>query len=362
MNAPHVFSRARRNPRRGAVIVLVLVTLLLAAFLLAAFIRRTGTELLADARAAERRQLRAEAYSALESLIAILAAERADTGTWYQPDPRWVELLEAGGYQPSAGRTVEVVLADESARISLPRADALTLQTALEGAGVVPADAERMAVVLLDWIRRGRADEPAVAEAPDYAGADPAYRPARRALRSWEELAAVQYDRPVFFAADGTPTTAYRVFREEFSLHAFNRTNLNTAPPGVLLTLGLGAAEVTALATHRNRPLDPTTPGYFRSVAEAATVIGPAADATRFGTEVAAFRVGITVRQGAIAYRLLAVVAARGAATAPEPAGEVGPADAQAVPAAERKRLDYPLAVLEIREDPEAPDLPASAL
>lgn len=362
MNAPHAFIRARRNPRRGAVIVLVLVTLLLAAFLLAAFIRRTGTELLADARAAERRQLRAEAYSALESLIAILAAERADTGTWYQPDPRWVELLEVGGYQPSAGRTLEVVLADESARISLPRADAVTLQTALEGAGVVPADAERMAVVLLDWIRRGRADEPPVAEAPDYASGEPAYRPARRVLRSWEELAAVQFDRPVFFDADGAPTAAYRVFREEFSLHAFNRTNLNTAPAGVLLTLGLDAAEVTALTAHRARPLDPATPDYFRSMADAAAVIGPAADATRFGAEVAAFRIGITVRQGAIAYRLLAVVGAPGAAAAPEAAGEVGPADAQAAPAAERKRLDYPLAVLEIREDPETPDMPASAL
>ena len=75
----------------------------------------------------------------------------------------------------------------------------------------------------------------------DYAGEDPAYRPARRALRSWGELAAVQLDRPVFFAADGSPTAAYRVFRDDFSLHAFNLPNLNTAPPSVLLTLGLGA-------------------------------------------------------------------------------------------------------------------------
>jgi len=351
-----------RDPRRGAIIVLVLVTLLLASFLLAAFIRRTGTELLADARAAERRQLRAEAYSALESLIAILSAERADNGTWYQPDPRWIALLETGGYRPSSGRTLDVVLADESARISLPRADAVTLQTAFEAAGVAPAEAERMAVVLLDWVRPGRADEPAVAEAPDYAGEDPAYRPARRALRSWEELAAVQLDRPVFFDAAGVPTAAYRVLREDFSLHAFNRTNLNTASASVLLTLGVGAPEVTALAAHRARPFDPQAPGYFRSVSEAAAVMGPAADATRFGTEVAAFRIGITVRQGAIAYRLLAVVAAPGAAAAPERGRETGPADAGAVPAVERKRLDYPLAVLEIREDPDASDLPSPAL
>ena len=351
-----------RDPRRGAIIVLVLVTLLLASFLLAAFIRRTGTELLADARAAERRQLRAEAYSALESLVAILAAERAATGAWHQPDPSWPALLESGVYAPAAGRTLEVVLADESAKISLPRADAVTLQTALESAGIVPADAERMAVVLRDWIRAGRADDPPVAEAPDYAGEDPAYRPARRALRSWGELAAVQLDRPVFFAEDGSPTAAFRVFRDDFSLHAFNLTNLNTAPASVLLTLGLGAAEVTALMDHRARSLDPTAPGYFRSVAEAGAVIGAAADGTRFGAEVAAWRIGITIRQGAIAYRLLAVVAAPGAATAPARAQETRPPDPGAAPPPEPKRLDYPLAVLEIREDPDPSEMPSPDL
>ncbi len=356
------YPNAAEDPRRGAIIVLVLVTLLLASFLLAAFIRRTGTELLADARAAERRQLRAEAYSALESLIAILGAERAETGAWHQPDPRWPALLEAGVYAPAAGRTLEIALADESAKISLPRADAVTLQTALEGAGVVPAEAERMAVVLRDWIRSGKADEPAVAEAPDYAGEDPAYRPARRALRSWGELAAVQLDRPVFFTEDGVPTAAFRVFCDDFSLHAFNLTNLNTAPASVLLTLGLGAAEVTALTEHRARPLDPEAPGYFRSVADAGAVIGAAADGTRFSAEVAAWRIGITIRQGAIAYRLLAVVAAPGAAAAQERAGEAGPADASAAPPTERKRLDYPLAVLEIREDPDPTEMPSPAL
>jgi hypothetical protein len=172
----------------------------------------------------------------------------------------------------------------------------------------------------------------------------------------------VQLDRPVFFDADGAPTAAFRVFRDDFSLHAFNVTNLNTAPASVLLTLGLGAAEVTALTEHRARPLDPAAPGYFRSVAEAGAVIGAAADGTRFGAEVAAWRVGITIRQGAIAYRLMAVIAAPGAAVAPERAEEAGPVDATAAPPTERKRLDYPLTVLEIREDPDPSELPSPNL
>jgi len=119
------------SAQRGAVIVLVLVTLLLASFLLMAFIRRSGTELLADARAAERRQLRGEAYSALESAIAMLAAQRDIDGSLFQPEDSWVEMLATTGYEPAKGLQVEIAFVDESGKISLPTADAVTLQTAL---------------------------------------------------------------------------------------------------------------------------------------------------------------------------------------------------------------------------------------
>ena len=64
---------ARRRFARGSVIVLVLLTVFLAAFLLTKFVQRAGTEMLADARAADQARLRREAYSALEVTLAVLA-------------------------------------------------------------------------------------------------------------------------------------------------------------------------------------------------------------------------------------------------------------------------------------------------
>jgi type II secretory pathway component PulK len=350
-----------RAPRRqrGAVIVLVLVTLLLASFLLAAFIRRTGTELLADARAAERRQLRAEGYSALESMLAVLAAQRAAEGALFSPDEYWAEALTDAGYAPAGGREVTIVFEDESGKISLPKADAVTLQTAMEASGVAAADAERMANSLLAWMREGGREEASDLDAPDYKANEPSYRPARRTLHSWGELAAVEMDRHIFFDESGTPTAVLRTFMQEFSLHSFQRTNLNTATANVLVTLGLGQAEADALMDHRARPRRPEEIGYFRSLTEAATVIGPAAAPDRFSSEIETLRINLTVRQGAVAFRLTVVVAAaaKGGATARStpPAAP----NANAAQPEERKRLDYPFAVMEIREDIEAPEPPA---
>jgi hypothetical protein len=142
-------------------------------------------------------------------------------------------------------------------------------------------------------------------------------------------------------------------------LHTFQRTNLNTATPNVLVTLGLGQAEADALMDHRARPRRPEEIGYFRSLTEAATVIGPAAAPDRFSSEIETLRINLTVRQGAVAFRLTVVVAAaaKGGATARStpPAAP----NANAAQPEERKRLDYPFAVMEIREDIEAPEPPA---
>lgn len=345
----------RKHGERGAVIVLVLVTLMLAAFLLSAFIRRSGTELLADARAAEQKQLRAEAYSALETTLAVLADFRAAEGGLHSPLQSWGEPLVDTGYAPAAGREVEVSFEDESARLSLPLATEAELQTVMEFSGVERNEAERLSNALHAWMRP--ADENAAVnfDVPDYSRAEPAYAPAHRPLRSWRELAAVEMDRRVFFDEEGRPTEILHAFTREVSLHSFRRVNLNSAGSGVLTALGLGAAEVGALDAHRTRPRRPGDLDVFRSLAEAATVLGGAAIPERFGATIEALRVNITVRQGSIVYRLSVVVAAGAGASAPRPRSEERAAAAAGTtaPGPERKVLNYPFSVLEIREDSE---------
>jgi hypothetical protein len=348
------------------VVVLVLVTLLLAAFLLTAFIRRSGTELLADARAAQQKDLRAEAYSVLETTLAVLADYRTAEGLLRSPAETWGDPLTDTGYVPSEAREVEVVFEDESAKLSLPNAAPEELQAAMEFGGVERNEAERLAGALHAWIREAPKEAALDLDAPDYSRAEPAYKPARRALRSWRELAAVELDRHVFFDEAGRPTAALEAFAREVSLYPFAKTNLNSARAGTLAALGLGAGEVQSLENYRERPKPKGETGVFRSLTEASTVLGAAVAGEKFGVGIEVLRIQITVRQGAIAYRLACVIATtasarQSTARRDQPGPTAGATGATTSPGPERKVLNLPFAVLEIKEGAEAPAEPPPA-
>src|ERR1043165_1535429 len=67
-------SNPRRDgkPRRGFVIVVVMVTMLFATAALLTFMEKASNDLLVEQRAATANRLRAEAYSALEVTLAVL--------------------------------------------------------------------------------------------------------------------------------------------------------------------------------------------------------------------------------------------------------------------------------------------------
>ncbi|HET7535672.1 MAG TPA: hypothetical protein VFJ90_04410, partial [Candidatus Didemnitutus sp.] len=307
------FLPASRRATRGTVAVLVLVTVALASFLLMAFIRRSGTELLADARAAERRQLRSEAYSALEATIAMLAAQREADGALHSPEEGWADLVSATGYVPKTGLQVEIGFSDESGKISLPQADAVTLETALENAGLDQGAAEKMSNAMLAWSRKGQPGDSTDTDSPDYTRNDPPYGPAHRPILSWSELGAIEMDRRIFYDEDGRATDVLRTFMRDFSLQSFQHSNLNTASATVLATLGLGTGPIDALENYRTQPKRSDQPSFFRSMAEAATVVGSAASLDHFSTSVEMLRINITVHRGAIVQRLTAVIAPPGA-------------------------------------------------
>lgn len=345
--------------QRGAVIVLVLVTVLLAAFLLAAFIRRSGTELLADSRASNMRSLRAEAYSALETTLAVLADQRAVEGSLRSPAEGWAEPLADTGYTPQPGREVEVSFEDESAKLSLPNASETEIQMMLEFAGAERNAAERLARTLRAWMHEAPKDAAADPDVPDYERADPAYRAAHRALRSWNELAAAEMDLHVFFDEAGRPTPVFEQFTREVSLLSFRHINVNSARPGALTALGLGSAEVQALEDYRVRPKSRGETGVFRSLTEAGTVLGPSLTGERYGVSIEALRVNVAVRQGGVVYRLSVVIASGAQASVPqrtpEPDATSTAGSNETAPPAERKALNYPFTVLEIRENAEPP-------
>lgn len=358
-------SSAQRDPRRfpgrtdaGSVILLVLVTVLLAAFMVTKFVDRAGTELLADARAGHLALLRREAYSALETTLAVLAEVRAIDQELHSPAQGWDRPLEYAGHQPGTGIVVETVIADESGKLSLPRTDAATLEALLVVLGLAPDQAERAADALLVWTRPEHLPVALELDGSNYERAPLPYHPARRPLRSFAELAAIEVVQDLFFDEQGRPNRLARDFMAHVSLYSFERVNLNAAPPAVLLTAGFPLAQVDAWSAHARRQNGTGGPAFYRSTEEAAAVLGVNGAMEKFSTRVAALRITVIVRDGASVYRLVAVVAPPGGATlAPAPTTADAKAEAAGEPAvAPIKKLDYPFKVLEIAEDVESPE------
>jgi hypothetical protein len=341
--------------RRGSVIILVLATVLFTSFLLTAFIQRSSMELLADMRARSRADLRLEAYSALETALAIIAAEEPDAAAFYRPDWDWPVLLADAGFQPGRGRSVMIELTDESARISLSGADEGLLETGMRNAGLSDEEAEWMSRTLVDW--KNKAEVNPDPDAPDYELNVLPYKTGRRSLRSWSELAAVELDHAVFFGETGEPKPAYYAIQRDFSLHAFSRTNLNTASASTLTNFGISEAQYHALRDYlgdNRRPGDEKR--VLRSKEEGMAIIGGVAGASALGTRMELMCFNITATQGSLEFRLK-VVARPGKRAAPPAA-----AGARTSSRSERKLVDYPFTILEIEEDIASPAAVSSNL
>lgn len=353
-----------RLPRRrvaGSVLLLVLVTVLLAAFLLTKFVARAGTELLADARASEQARLRREAYSSLEATLAVLADLRAIDSGLHSPAQGWGRALEVAGYTPGDGRKVDVIIEDESGKVSLPTADAATLKSLLVLLGLDRAAAEQVSDALLVWTREDHVPGSLEADGSNYERAAIPYRPAWRPLRSFGELAAVETVKEYFFDETGRPTSLAQEFQANVSLYAFAQINLNTASPVVLAAGGLGVEQIDALAGQARRQRTAGRADYFRATSDVTAILGANAPLERFGVEASALRITVTVRGGAVVYRLSAVVAPPGGANLAEAPPRASPAPAESPQVSTTvtfKKLDYPFRVLEIRENLESNDAP----
>ena len=358
---------ASRPLRRGSVIVLVLLTVFLAAFLLAKFVQRAGTEMLADARAADQARLRREAYSALEVTLAVLADFRANDGGLRSPAQGWDDPLDYAGYQPEGGRTVQVEYEDESGKLSLPGANAAALQNLLQQIGLARAEAELTTDALLGWTLPEHLAASPETDPHNYERRALPHGPALRPLRTFAELASIEYARDFFFDPNGEPTEIFRAFRASVSLYSFSKINLNTASPAALAAAGIDANQSEAMRAHTARQAATGGTPFFNSVNEATPLLGANAPLNQLGVEVSALRIKITVRDGVATYRLEAVIAPPGGATlapAPKPlaSDEKTPSATAPAPATtptantNTKKLDYPFKVLEIVEDAAASD------
>ncbi len=364
--------------RRGSVLIIVLVSLVFASAALVLFIEKAETDLLVPIREADAARLRLEAYSALETTLAVLEDFRIVGDGLHSPAEGWTDPLGFAGYEPAEGRTVEVTFEDESAKLPLPSVKPEVLVALLKYWQVPQTDAERLADSLLTWIQKEHT--PTAMGAPtlqDYEALPLPFAPPGRSLRSFAELSAIEGVRQAFFdETTGQPNELYQRFVATFSLYDFESPNFNGNRLEPLIAQEIFDTQqqqrvteyLTGGGTYQTQG-----PGFFKNTRSIAAVAGGQPARLGYGFTVQALRIIVTVRQGQSSFRLSAVVAPEGGAkvvpasnatpttdastspttpattTAAAPASAAASNPATAVP--ETTDLKYPFTFLEIREN-----------
>jgi len=266
-------------------------------------------------------RLRVHAYSALETVLAVLQEFSTTNGGLHSSNEGWGTPLEFAGYAPPDGLTVEATIEDESGKISLPHADFQTLRDLFLLLGQKQSDAEHLADALMVWIQPGY--EPVdsfSARATDYERETLPHDPPARSLHSFSELASIQFVRDTLYDQDGRPNELWRSFVDSVSLFDFNQPNTNSARVTTLAALG-GYDEATlkmiteylgGLGTYSRQG-----PAFFRNAQDVAGLVGQAAASARLGTQVRCLRVNVTVSEGSASFRVSAVVTLSGGAQLP---------------------------------------------
>jgi len=305
--------RTLSSSRRGSVLLIVLVTLVFATSALLLFIEKASTDLLVPIREADASRLRLEAYSALETTLAVLEDFREVGEGLHSPAEGWGDPLGFAGYEPSEGRTVEVLLEDESAKLPLPSVKPEVLVALLKYWQVPQVDAERIADSLLGWIKKDYT--PTAIGAPtvqDYESAALPFTPPGRSLRSFAELAAIEGVRQAFFDELGNPNELYQRFTDTFSLYRYNSPNINGGRLEPLLAQEIFDQQQQQRVSEYlagTGAYQTQGPGFFKSTRSIAAVAGGQPSRLEFGMTVQALRITVTVRQGLSSFRLTTVVA-----------------------------------------------------
>lgn len=323
-------STAPGRHQQGSVILVVLGTILLVSVLLARFIAQTGTELVVASRNSDQSQLRREAYSALETTLAVLAEFKSTDGALYAPEQGWQDPLGYAGQASPPGMRIEITFADETGKLSLPTASPEAIRILLESSGVEPAKVRVAADALLAWSRR---DYLTVGQSLPQAIAP------GRPLRTFDELASIPGLRELITDADGRPNEIWGRIEQAVSLHTLSTTNLNTATPAALHTMGWTQAQIMALQAARTAN---SRLGYAESVEGLAPLLGAGVPTAGLGTQIEILRIRVVARSGGMSYRLEAVVAPRPASALADGSAHETEAD-----------LRYPFRVLEFQENPE---------
>ncbi len=300
----------RRSPKSGSILVIVMVTLIFTATALVMFLEKANNDLAVDARVIVANRLRREAYSAVEVTLATLVDfGLADNGL-HSTGEGWGDPLKWAGWTPDPGHTVEVSFQDESAKIPLNHADSATLTNLFQAWKMTQTDSQHLADVLLTWMQQNYI--PTNTFNPDYEQGSLPYTPPYRAMRSQNELAAIDYAKDVFYDKQGRPNDLWWRFWNDCSIYNFRSPNINAANSDVLAAVGqFGDDQQQTIGNYLAGTGNYSSlgPQWFTNSTAVRGVVGVVGNTGSFGTTITALRILVTVREGPHSqYRLSVVV------------------------------------------------------
>jgi len=220
--------------------VAVLGFLLLLSYVTLAFVEEAVEKIRYFGLFYNREDLRAVAYSALETSFAVVNQIGEIDHKLVGPVQGWSNPLQSASVQFPEGYRVEVSFEDESGKIPLAKADESLLRQYFDTLEI-PFDRQGMLIdTLKDWT-----DEDDLAalngyDGDDYESRDPPYQPPNERIQTWEELELIEGWKEVFWDEEtGLPLPRLETFKNSFSLYHDGKININSAPPKVLETLAL---------------------------------------------------------------------------------------------------------------------------
>ena len=304
----------RVSQRKGSVIVVVLVLITLASLLLARFMEDNSLELSMSMHEVDRQRLRVEAMSEMELALGVINEIRAvDLNKIHAPSQGFDDPHAYIGIPPREGLEVSFEYEDESGKLPLSSLDKNSLIQLLYALGTEQRDAERISDALVAWTNKKY--ESIEEEATDvaYQRAKLSFKPARRPLRSFEELRTIGVVKDFFFDEAGNETPLLKSFKECVSLYTFSDTNINTASDALLYAQGLDERQVSLIRekqANMKRNISGSPP-YFRVTREVRTLIGVNAPLRGFDDEIHLMWIRVTVKEGLAKCRVSALVSIR---------------------------------------------------
>ncbi len=175
----------------------------------------------------ENAQLRIDAYNALNAAIAVIEEYRYLDGGIFAAEQGWDLPLSENRIEFLSENKVLVSVSDESAKLSLPNANAEILSALFQTMDIPESDAIELADCFMDWVDSDSNPRLKGAETDDYDRNAP--KPPNRNIRDFYELRFIKNFDKYFFDENGRENDNYKLFVQNTSLELFEKINVNTA-------------------------------------------------------------------------------------------------------------------------------------